>query len=98
MTVAIYDLQSGSASRVSVRAETSQSYCVYVEHRGRWIQGGAFSCLDKASQVANDAHKRSGLPVEVRDNSGDVSLQLRPEFSESDFFDLRAFAEKQNAF
>ena len=50
---------------------------VAIEHRGRWRETPVDCCFLDAVDAAQDAHQRSGLPVQVRDEDGTVLFELR---------------------
>lgn len=53
-------------------------YSIHVRHLGRWIRATQMDSLREAQIVAETAHRRSGLPIEVRNGSGAVSLAFEP--------------------
>ena len=58
--------------------QQSHRYCVFVQHRGRWLPGCRFASFEQARQTAGLAFRRSTLPVEVRDHDGTLLFELRP--------------------
>lgn len=53
-------------------------YTVHVRHHGRWVQACSAKTLSDAEAMADTAHRRSNLPVEVRDAHGLVVLAFEP--------------------
>jgi hypothetical protein len=53
-------------------------YTVHVRHHGRWVQASSAKTLSEAESMADAAHRRSDLPVEIRDAQGLVVLAFEP--------------------
>ena len=58
-------------------------YTVHVKHLGRWVRASTATTLSRAEELADTAHRRSNLPVEVRDALGVVVLALEPPHAAS---------------
>jgi hypothetical protein len=56
----------------------SADYTVHVKHLGRWVRASTATTLSRAEDMADTAHRRSNLPVEVRDALGVVVLAYEP--------------------
>lgn len=54
------------------------AYTVHVQHLGRWVQASSAKSLSDAEAMADAAHRRSNLPVEVRDAHGAILLAFEP--------------------
>ncbi len=65
-------------SRASlVLPSSSGPLTVAIQHRGHWRETPVDCCFLDAVDAAQDAHQRSGLPVQVRDECGAVLFDLR---------------------
>ena len=53
-------------------------YTVHVKHLGNWVRASTPKPLCEAEVMADTAHRRSNLPVEVRDALGVVVLAYEP--------------------
>ncbi len=53
-------------------------YSIHVRHLGRWMRATELDSLREAGIVAEVAHRRSGLPIEVRNDAGAVCLAFEP--------------------
>jgi hypothetical protein len=58
-------------------------YSIHVRHHGRWMRATELDSLREAELVAKMAHRRSGLPIEVRSQTGTVCLAIDPTSSVS---------------
>lgn len=56
-------------------------YSIHVRHLGRWLRATQLDSLREAEIVAEEAHRRSGLPIEVRSEFGAVCLAFEPAYS-----------------
>jgi len=56
-------------------------YSIHVRHLGRWMRATEMDSLREAEIVAEVAHRRSGLPIEVRSETGAVCLAFEPPHS-----------------
>lgn len=56
-------------------------YSIHVRHLGSWMRATEMDSLREAEIVAEVAHRRSGLPIEVRSETGAVCLAFEPAHS-----------------
>lgn len=66
-----------SVDQVFALTSEMQSFTVFVRHQNRWLRGCQFDSFDAATTQARDSFRRSGLSVEVRDDSGTVHFRQR---------------------
>ncbi len=53
-------------------------YGVYLRHHGRWIRAASTHVLHHAETMAEESHRRSNLPIEIRDADGNVVTAFDP--------------------
>lgn len=66
-TVVVHDLES-----------TPTQYAVHVKYQDRWMCATYLDSLRDAELVAEAAHRRSGLPIEVRDMDRTLVMAFEP--------------------
>jgi hypothetical protein len=70
MSVSVHDLQSTIDIQILEAVAAAHEISIHVHHRGRWIRGCRVSSLEQAIELAASVFERSGLPVQVRGQSG----------------------------
>jgi hypothetical protein len=60
----------------------SETFEVCILHRGRWHVTRVTKPFEDVVQMAEDAYRRSGLPVQVRDDQATILFEASTESAE----------------